>query len=837
MHATCRLQIKCPKCGQAFSTVTSLSKHKRFCEGPSSLGGRASSTSALESTGSSSSLSNPLHHHQNFLSRHSLPFPSLSALTAAPATLPSIPFPFPFLSPNLLSTANPSSVISSHTEESTEDTPVSATSSSQRLTPSGYSKSSTAKSSTESTGAPTDPIPSSATTTGKVGNSASGSTGESLTKEGKQQKEQQQSIVAPTSSLSPCASYSSSSGEEEEEEDPTTLLSTSLSTSSSEGDDEREDEEEEGNKNHRRNRRKKRKRHASLIAEKALSREHQDHSFPIPQLEAEEQPTDKKKEKRESTTQPKNITSLSGEDSNIAKKTPDNTQVTQQSSPVEQVAGKKRKMDEAPLDLSKPKLEAIAQMGSLMGSAFLPPGKGAFPGLAYPRPIHPMFSLYSKLGEHASSPSLPSAFPMFHPSRFLPAFPPRFPHDLMNPATASALLSATANPTAAAAFSDLMRTHFQDKLVKSSSSNAVTSNGSSSGNANSSSNNSHHHHHHSPHHNTPHHHHVVHPEMLSPQLIKSKERYTCKFCGKVFPRSANLTRHLRTHTGEQPYKCKYCERSFSISSNLQRHVRNIHNKEKPFKCPLCDRCFGQQTNLDRHLKKHEADGPTILDDSPKGTSGDDKDPSEAYFNDIRSFMGKVTSDHHRLLEAGKLFPNGLAPYVTAEMARHLRLNTSALAANDGGHHGDDEDDETIQEEEEEDVSDIEEEESSPEKKRRLNSESSNADDDEAVSVASYSESISIGSESEAMPLTTKATSKSPSPSSQGNNNSLKTKSSSNESRNGSSRNRSPTSRSKPDITSIAACLSRRAEQKLNGQKGSSTASSDEDGPLVLTKAH
>lgn len=34
----------------------------------------------------------------------------------------------------------------------------------------------------------------------------------------------------------------------------------------------------------------------------------------------------------------------------------------------------------------------------------------------------------------------------------------------------------------------------------------------------------------------------------------NKERYTCRFCNKVFPRSANLTRHLRTHTGEQPYK-------------------------------------------------------------------------------------------------------------------------------------------------------------------------------------------------------------------------------------------------------------------------------------------
>lgn len=116
---------------------------------------------------------------------------------------------------------------------------------------------------------------------------------------------------------------------------------------------------------------------------------------------------------------------------------------------------------------------------------------------------------------------------------------------------------------------------------------------------------------------------------------KVRDRYACKFCGKLFPRSANLTRHLRTHTGEQPYKCKYCERSFSISSNLQRHVRNIHNKERPFRCTLCDRCFGQQTNLDRHLKKHEAEGG----DSP---SSIDTEREDAYFDDIRSFMGKVT---------------------------------------------------------------------------------------------------------------------------------------------------------------------------------------------------
>lgn len=153
-------------------------------------------------------------------------------------------------------------------------------------------------------------------------------------------------------------------------------------------------------------------------------------------------------------------------------------------------------------------------------------------------------------------------------------------------------------------------------------------------------------HHHHQHH--PHHHHSSITSLLSGggglgSNGKLKDRYTCKFCGKVFPRSANLTRHLRTHTGEQPYKCQYCERSFSISSNLQRHVRNIHNKERPFKCNLCERCFGQQTNLDRHLKKHEMDANGTLafgmGDSP---SSNEAEREDTYFDEIRSFMGKVT---------------------------------------------------------------------------------------------------------------------------------------------------------------------------------------------------
>ncbi|XP_043276256.1 transcription factor hamlet-like isoform X2 [Venturia canescens] len=258
-------------------------------------------------------------------------------------------------------------------------------------------------------------------------------------------------------------------------------------------------------------------------------------------------------------------------------------------------------------EISSPHLRTASQEQN-------PPGTP--PYMAYPRPIHPQTpAMFLEAMYRNSSPGFPG-FPggptppgCSPESRLLPPLPP------FGPPRGLPFLGNIMNGLSGArpggSFDLLTRPPMSSFPGVKPFQDAVMS----------------HHHHHQHHH---------HPG-------KMKDRYTCKYCGKIFPRSANLTRHLRTHTGEQPYKCKYCDRSFSISSNLQRHVRNIHDKQRPFKCPLCERCFGQQTNLDRHLKKHEADdgsGVVAVADSPGSSNENERE--DAYFDEIRSFMGKVT---------------------------------------------------------------------------------------------------------------------------------------------------------------------------------------------------
>ena len=86
--------------------------------------------------------------------------------------------------------------------------------------------------------------------------------------------------------------------------------------------------------------------------------------------------------------------------------------------------------------------------------------------------------------------------------------------------------------------------------------------------------------------------------------LESRRKDTCKYCGKVFKNTSNLTVHIRSHTGEKPYKCDKCEYSCAQSSKLTRHMKiHVKSGSSLLRCNACDMPFTVQSTLDKHIRK------------------------------------------------------------------------------------------------------------------------------------------------------------------------------------------------------------------------------------------
>uniref|UniRef100_A0A3B4B7U5 Zinc finger and BTB domain containing 40 n=1 Tax=Periophthalmus magnuspinnatus TaxID=409849 RepID=A0A3B4B7U5_9GOBI len=71
-------------------------------------------------------------------------------------------------------------------------------------------------------------------------------------------------------------------------------------------------------------------------------------------------------------------------------------------------------------------------------------------------------------------------------------------------------------------------------------------------------------------------------EVLEAKISSNPEpMYACQYCKAAFAQSIELTRHVRTHTGDRPYVCRECGKGYCQAKGLTDHLQTAHTEAKP----------------------------------------------------------------------------------------------------------------------------------------------------------------------------------------------------------------------------------------------------------------
>jgi len=109
--------------------------------------------------------------------------------------------------------------------------------------------------------------------------------------------------------------------------------------------------------------------------------------------------------------------------------------------------------------------------------------------------------------------------------------------------------------------------------------------------------------------------------------LRCADKFKCDICGKGFPLSCLLQRHMRTHLDVKPHSCHYCEKSFSSKTSLNHHMFMKHLEEQSKRIEMGKKLIeslkqGQTKHVEKSLDNRAqvikvlADGDYVIEDEP-----------------------------------------------------------------------------------------------------------------------------------------------------------------------------------------------------------------------------
>ncbi|XP_058819156.1 zinc finger protein 569-like [Topomyia yanbarensis] len=124
---------------------------------------------------------------------------------------------------------------------------------------------------------------------------------------------------------------------------------------------------------------------------------------------------------------------------------------------------------------------------------------------------------------------------------------------------------------------------------------------------------------------------------MKEKVQKPDEEFECEVCGKKMKYKSNYTNHMKTHGPEHSkqikadpdsppkkiYLCSICGRNCGSSSNLTVHMRR-HNGQAICSCSVCGKGYPRKADLVMHMRRHTGEKPYECPTCGRGFARRDK---------------------------------------------------------------------------------------------------------------------------------------------------------------------------------------------------------------------